>query len=113
MHELPVTENIFKLTMKHASENQVKRVKSITIQMGEGCDFVPEIIEEYFQLFAENTVAQGASIIAKVEPTKIKCLNCGMEHPKDLYMYNCPSCGSERLRPIINNDLRVVNIEVE
>ena len=113
MHELPVTESIFKITIEQVKKNQAKKVNSIRIKMGEGCDFVPQIIEEYFQIFAENTPAAGAKIIADIVPTKIKCMSCGAEHKKDLYMYTCPICGSERLRPLISNDLTVENIEME
>ena len=113
MHELPVTEGIFKLTMEQAKKNNATSVKTITIKMGEGADFVPEIIQEYFQIFAEGTIADGAKIKANIVPTKIKCLECGAEHKKDLYMYTCPKCGSERLRPLISSDLSVDSIEME
>lgn len=113
MHELPVTENIFKITMDQAKANNATCVKSITIKMGEGCDFVPEIIQEYFQIFAEGTVAAGAKIIPDIEPTTILCKACGKEHKKDLYMYKCPDCGSDMLRPIIRSDLTVESIEME
>jgi len=113
MHELPVTENIYKIVMKQAEDNGAKKVKSVTIKMGEGCDFVPEIIQEYFQIFAEKTLADGAVIVPEIVPTTILCKACGKEHPKDLYMYNCPDCGSDRLRPIIRSDLTVESIEME
>ena len=113
MHELPVTENIFKLVLAKATENNAKKVHSITIRMGEGCDFVPEIIEEYLQIFAEGTVIKGAKIIPDIIPTTIKCLECGGQFKKDLYMYNCPKCGSDRLRPEIKSDLIVSSIEME
>lgn len=110
MHELPITENIFKITMEQAEINKATAVESVTIKMGEGCDFVPQIIQEYFQIFAEGTIAEGAKIIADVEPTTILCKECGAVHPKDLDMYKCPICGSERLRPQIRSDLTVEQI---
>ncbi len=113
MHELPVTENIFKITMEQASLNKAKKVNSVTIKMGEGCDFVPEIIQEYFQIFSEGTVCDGAKIVANIVPTEILCKECGKKYPKDLYMYTCPACGSDRLRPLISSDLTVETIEME
>ena len=113
MHELPVTENIFKIAMEQAGAAKATKVRFITIRMGEGCDFVPEIIEEYLQIFAENTVCEGAHIVPQILPTTILCKNCGTEHKKDLNMYTCPVCGSDRLRPIIRSDLTVENIEME
>lgn len=113
MHELPVTENIFKITMDQAKKHEAKKVLSVTIKMGEGCDFVPEIIEEYFQIFAEGTIAQGTKIKPLIVPTQILCKECNSLHPKDLYMYNCPKCGSDRLRPVISSDLTVEQVEME
>lgn len=113
MHELPVTESIFKITMDQAKKNGAKKVNSITIQMGEGSDFVPEIIQEYFQIFSEGTICENAQIVSKVIPTEILCKACGKKIPKNLYLYNCPSCGSDRLRPLISGDLTVESIEME
>lgn len=113
MHELPVTENIYKIVMKSAAENHAKKVNSIIIKMGEGCDFVPEIIEEYLQVFTEGTIAHGAKIIPEVIPTQILCKNCNTLHPKDLNMYVCPKCGSDRLRPMISSELSIEKIEME
>lgn len=113
MHELPVTEGIYKIVMDVVEREQPKRVVSVTIRMGEGCDYVPEIIEEYLSIFAEGTVAEGAKIIAKLVPTTILCRDCDGVFPKDLTMQRCPKCGSERLRPQIWNDLTVEDIQLE
>lgn len=113
MHELQVTEKIYQMVTKIVEREQPKRVVSITIQMGEGCDYVPEIIEEYLNLFAEGTVIYGAGIIARLVPTQIGCRSCGGAFPKDLTMRVCPNCGSKRLWPMIYTDLTVENIEME
>ena len=113
MHELPVTEKIFNTTMEQAKLNNTKKVDKVIIKMGEGCDYVPEIIQEYFQLFSEGTIAEGALIEAKIIPTTIKCLECGREYKKDLSMLKCPDCGSLRLRPQILGTLSIESIEME
>ena len=113
MHELPVTEKIYNTAMEQAKKNKACRINSITIRMGEGCDYVPDIIQEYFQLFAEGTIADGAMIKADIIPTRIKCLECGKDYKKDLSMTSCPSCGSPRLRPLISSDLTIESMEME
>ena len=113
MHELPVTEGIFKVVMQAVEEHNPVKVNSVTIKMGEGVDYIPEIIEEYFQVFSEGTVADGAKIIADLVPTTIECKECGGIFKKDYSMRVCPSCGSPRLRPNIYGDLTVENISME
>ena len=34
MHELPITEDILKIVLKHAQRNNVQRVVSINLQIG-------------------------------------------------------------------------------
>ena len=60
MHELAVTEYVFNLVKKQADANGASQVKKIHLLMGDQCDYVPEIIEEYLQVMSEGTALAGA-----------------------------------------------------
>ena len=62
MHELSVTQALCDMVVKAAKENGAKKVTAIDIVLGEKSGYVPECIEQYFELLAEGTVAKKAAL---------------------------------------------------
>lgn len=70
MHELGITKSIFDVVEREARRQNIKKVSGITLALGEQYDYVPEIIQEYFNLFSEGTFADSAVISCKRIPGK-------------------------------------------
>ena len=97
MHELPVTENILKIVQKHAEKNAVRRVVSITLDVGAMSDLEDEWMQHYFDYLSRDTVADGATLIINRVPIVLRC-GCGktFEIEKDeIGRSSCPDCGAE------------------
>ena len=58
MHELPITESILKIVLKHAETNSVRKVMSINLQIGKLSDLEDEWIQRYFDYLSKGTVAR-------------------------------------------------------
>ena len=112
MHELAVTEYVFNLVSKQAEANKVEHVDMIHLLIGDQCDYVPQIIEEYLQVMSEGTPLEGVRVDAKVKESTVECKDCGASFTRHEFKDRCPKCGSMNLRLNRCTDFVVENIEV-
>ena len=111
MHELAVTEYVFNLVKKQADANNVEKVEKIHLLIGDQCDYVPEIIEEYLQVMSDGTPLEGVKVDAKVKESTVSCKDCGASHTRHEFTGSCPKCGSDNLKLNRCTDFIVENIE--
>ncbi len=116
MHELPVIKQIFAIVLNYAKENNAKEVRSVTIQIGEMRDLVPEYVEKYFKYVSEGTIAENAVVKIDRPPVICRCNECGETFSwdaHDLINIKCPTCGSdEGFTPLTGNELQILEIEI-
>ena len=98
MHELAVTEYVFNLVNKQAQVNKVDKVEKIHLLIGDQCDYVPEIIEEYLQVMSEGTPLEGVKVDAKIKESTVECKNCGSTFTRHEFSLRCPKCNSDNLK---------------
>lgn len=97
MHELPVTEKILDIVVKHARTNRVSEIVSITLHIGELSDLESEWVQHYFDYLSKDTVARGAKLIIERIPIVLHCGACGHEfqvEKSSLGQSVCPKCFS-------------------
>lgn len=98
MHELPVTERILDIVIKHAERNHVRRVVSIKLIVGELSDLENEWIQHYFDYLSKDTLAAGARLDIERQPVVVECNRCGRSQAvkkEALGDVVCPACGAE------------------
>ncbi len=96
MHELPVTERILNIVLKHAERNRVNRVVSITLTIGELSELEDEWIQHYFDYLSKDTIAAGAKLNIERMPIVVRCNACGQTtsiRKEELGQMTCPKCG--------------------
>ena len=113
MHELAVTQYVFELVNKQADKNNLSKVNSIHLLIGDQCDYVPEIIEEYLQVMSEGTPLDGVKVDATVKESKVVCKDCGAEFTRHEFKDVCLKCGSDNLKLNRCTDFIVEKIEAE
>lgn len=97
MHELPVTESILSIVLKHADKNRVARVVSVTLHIGGLSDLEDQWLQHYFDYLSKNTPAEGARLKIERLPVVLKCRNCSTTvqiSREELGTTGCPHCGS-------------------
>lgn len=113
MHELAVTQYVFDLVKKQADNNNLSKINMIHLLIGDQCDYVPEIIEEYLQVMSEGTALEGVKVDATVKESKIVCKDCGAEFTRHEFKDVCLKCGSANLKLDRCTDFIVKSIEAE
>ena len=114
MHELPVINSILKVVLKHAADNNVKKVVAVHLQVGELSDLEDKWMQQYFDSLAKDTIAQGARLVIERIPVVMKCSDCGMSYTvniKEDKSLVCPECGSDKHTMVSGREYFIKNLD--
>lgn len=112
MHELPITQSILNITLKHANEANAKRIENIHIVMGEFSTNVDDSVQFYWDIIAKDTLAEGAKLHFRRVPAEMQCQSCSEKfHPEDEYV--CPQCGGAQVKIIAGEEFYVEAIDID
>jgi hydrogenase nickel incorporation protein HypA/HybF len=98
MHELPITESILKIVLKHGEANDVKKVKAIHLRIGRLSDLEDDWIQRYFDYLSKDTLAEGAKLVIERTPVIMQCNACSFSYevePEKMDDLTCPACGKK------------------
>ena len=115
MHELPVTERILGVVLRHAAANNVTKVVAVNLRIGELTDLLDEWLQRYFDYLSRGSVAEGAMIRVERTPVRFRCNGCTEEFPVDMTRIQdieCPSCAGHDLMLISGREFFIKDIEV-
>jgi hydrogenase nickel incorporation protein HypA/HybF len=113
MHELPITQSILDIALKHASAAQANRIEGIHIVMGELSSSVDDSVQFYWDIIAQGTLAEGALLHFRRVPAELQCMACAHKyHPEDGELV-CPQCGSAGARIIAGEEFFVESIDID
>lgn len=112
MHELPVTQSILDIALRHAGQAGAKRITDLHIILGELSTNVDDSIQFYWDIIARGTIAEGARLHFVRIPAKMQCLDCIQEYvPGEEFL--CPACRSTRVKVIAGDEFRLDAIDVD
>lgn len=113
MHELSITENILDITLQYAEKSNAKAVSDLYIVIGELASIVDDSVQFYWNIIAQDTIAEGANLHFKRISTKLKCLDCSNNYHPNKNDFSCPSCKSSRIK-VLNGEeffLDAINVQ--
>jgi len=115
MHELQVTERILDIVLRHAKTNNVNRVLSIQLTIGELSDLENEWVQRYFDYLSKDTIAENAKL--KIERTPVvmrcdSCLNSFEVNLKEIKDIQCPDCRNTKCYLTSGKDYYIKDMEV-
>lgn len=113
MHELSVTQSITKIVEDEAKKNNVSKVLSIKLIVGQLSGVMPQLIQDYFELVAMGTVVEGAKLIVERIPAAIECSECGETSEIDRMRLRCPKCSSIEVKIVRGKEFYIESMEVE
>jgi hydrogenase nickel incorporation protein HypA/HybF len=61
MHELPVTESLLEIALRHARKAGAERITRLNIVIGELSSIVDESIRFYWDIVSKDTMAEGST----------------------------------------------------
>ncbi len=115
MHELAVTERILDIVLRHAEANNVNRILSIQLKIGELSDLENEWVQKYFDHLSKGTLAENAKLKIEKVPVVMKCNDCGQSfevNVREVKEIECPQCGNKRCSLISGKDYYIKDMEV-
>ena len=114
MHEIGALTKAIDLVEKVAKENEVKRIKSITLEVGELTGFLPIFFEKYFPVVIENRlIFEDAKLQIQIVKGQALCSECETLYNVMKQEGKCPVCGSREKTVLGGQEFLVKHIEVE
>lgn len=109
MHELGITQNIIAIVSENA---QNKKVQRVLLEVGKLSAIMPDAIKFCFDICAEGTIVEGATLEILEIAGMARCRQCGNTFYVDKPFGIC-ECGSVELDIITGQELNIKEIEVE
>ena len=114
MHELGVVFHVIKEVEKIASENDVARVDSVTLEIGEVSGIINAMLADCWDWAVKKTeVLKDAKLQIETIPAVTFCEDCHKEYETVKYGRTCPECGSEHTYLLQGNEFLIKEIAVE
>ncbi len=116
MHELPITESILKIVLKHAEMNRVQRAVTIHLQIGKLSDLEDDWIQRYFDYLSKDTLAEGAKLKIERTPIIMQCLACSTSYEAEITRMDdlvCPACGQKGGTLVSGREYTIKEMEVQ
>jgi len=116
MHELPITESILKIVLKHAERNQVQKVVTIHLRVGKLSDLEDDWIQRYFDYLSKGSVAEGAKLKIERTPIMVACNACSTAYEVEMAAMSdtaCPACGEKGGSLLSGREYYIKDMEVQ
>jgi hydrogenase nickel incorporation protein HypA/HybF len=111
MHELGISQRILEIALEHVEEG--KKVTHIHLRVGDLASIVDDSLQFYWQMISRDTAAEEAILHFGRIGAELLCRDCDQRFAPDGASFECPSCGSQRVRVISGEEFSVDAIEVE
>lgn len=109
MHEFAITQNLVAIAAEHANGARVRR---IVLEIGQLTAIMPDAVEFCFDVCAQGTLLEGATLEIIERPGRGQCRDCDLQLDLDQPFGVC-DCGSTRLDIIQGEELMIKTLEVE
>lgn len=116
MHELPIVKSIFDLCVKHAAANNVKKIITVNLKVGEVSDLQDEWIQRYFDFLSKGTIVEGARLNIERVPLVVRCKACSESFSVNIRdrqkKVECPKCRGTEFAYVSGREYTVDSMEV-
>lgn len=114
MHEMGIINYVIKDVLQVAEENDVTRVASVTLEIGELSGAIPSYLEDYWNwAVKKEPILVGAKLIIETIKGVTFCEDCKGEYDTVTYAKICPYCKSEHTYLLRGTEFNLKEIEAE
>ena len=113
MHELAITESLLRTVEEEINRYKAVKVSEIRIIMGKLNAFIPECIQEYFELMSEGTPAEGARLVFNIQPVILECRICNKKFEMEYNRLKCKYCQGINVDIISGKEFYVDSLDIE
>lgn len=91
MHELSVVMEVFDLLSEIMSEQSLKKISTVTVEIGELSGILPDYFNECWKVARLDTAFASTDLILQFIPAVALCA-CGTEYEMTKNSRVCPAC---------------------
>lgn len=114
MHELSIAKNLIEMAETAADDAGATRVTQLYLQIGQMSGVVSDALLFCFDIAAQGTVVEGATLAIDTLPIIIHCAACDRDAElPTIQRFRCPNCDSPRVNIVQGRELELVSIQVE
>lgn len=112
MHELGTVTYIINTVENICKEQNLTKVQSVTVEIGEVSAIVPEYIVDFFNWSKQKSeFMQDATMIIETLHAVTYCQDCGKTYPTLEFGKECPYCHSPNTFLVTGNEYNIKQIE--
>ena len=112
MHELGTIHYVIDTVEKLAVENELTKIGSVTLEVGEVSGIIPRFLTEYWEYAKKKTTyLQEAELKIETIKAVTYCQACGKTYPTVQYAKICPYCQSDNTFLVTGNEYVIKEIE--
>ncbi|RME87563.1 MAG: hydrogenase maturation nickel metallochaperone HypA [Anaerolineae bacterium] len=109
MHELPITQSILEIALRHANGH---RITDVYLVIGDLASVVDDSVQFYWEILTKDTPAEGSRLHFKRVPAELQCMNCARKFRFNGEGLVCPDCGSVGVKVLSGEEFYMEAIEV-
>ena len=114
MHEMGIILHLAKTLEEMAEENGLKKIGSVTLEVGEVSGIMTDLFEDCWDYFsAKKELLKGSKLKLETLPAVTFCETCKEEYETVKYGKICPFCGSRETYLVRGNECIIKEIEAE
>ncbi|MCR5611602.1 MAG: hydrogenase maturation nickel metallochaperone HypA [Clostridiales bacterium] len=114
MHELGIVKHVIRTLNDVAAENNVRRIGSVTLEVGEVSGVVIEQLVDCWNYFREkDELVKGAPLYVETLEAVTVCTACDKTYGTVAHGKTCPYCGSKETYLLRGNEFSIKQIEAE
>lgn len=112
MHEIGIVKAMVNTVTDFAGENNISRIESVVLQIGELSLVIPEYVTEIYPMVVKETLLEDTKLEIEIVPGMAECDDCDEVYNLIENEGVCPECGSRRKtvfsgREFVIKELRV------
>lgn len=114
MHELGILVNMAKTILEVAEENNLKKIGSITLEVGEVSSIVPEYMTDCWNFYRKkHPIFEDSTLKMEIIEGITYCEDCKKTYKTVAYGRQCPYCHSPKTFLIQGLECNIKEIEAE
>lgn len=110
MHEIGVLIEVVKSVERIAKENDVERIKTLVLQIGELSSMVPQYMKNLYPAATEGTILEASELEIEILPANGLCRDCNKVF--NLVKHNglCPECRTKNWEALSGKEFFIKEI---
>lgn len=110
MHELGVIIEVVKNVEKFAKKNELTKIKTLVLQIGELSSMIPKYMEACYPAAVDGTLLQETKLKIEILPANAICKKCNKVFNAIENNGKCPNCESKDLELLSGREFMIKEI---